>query len=95
MAWPTYLSLYVVAGAIACLAGYHRLPLAGYRALLALTVAGSAVHFMLMLGPAGWVMAPLALAGVVTLMAWGSSQGQPAPNLTTLRRAAIRLWRKE
>jgi len=93
MAWPTYLSLYVVAGAIACLAGYHRLPLAGYRALLALTVAGSAVHFMLMLGPAGWVIAPLALAGVITLMAWSDSPEGESPDVAALTRAAVRLWR--
>lgn len=93
MAWPTYLSLYVVAGAIACLAGYHRLPLAGYRALLALTVAGSAVHFMLMLGPAGWMIAPLALAGVITLMAWSDSPEGESPDIEALARAAVRLWR--
>lgn len=93
MPWATYLSVYVVAGAIACIAGYQRLPITGYRGLLVATLTAGAAHAANMLGPPGWLLGPLAVAGVITLMAWSEACDGEPPGLPQFKEAAIRLWR--
>src|SRR5690554_594834 len=91
-----YLSLAVALGALACLFGYQRLPRPIYRLTLVTTAIAATTKFTEMLGPIGWIIGPMAVLGVVTLMAMREELAHGGPcGLSELVGSARRLWRAE